>query len=29
MSDKLLEGHTLEFYQWERGDPKEVHHAHW
>jgi len=23
MSDKLLEGHTLEFYQWERGDPKE------
>jgi len=24
MSDKLLEGRTLEFYQWERGDPKEV-----
>merc|ERR1740136_283155 len=24
MSEKLLEGHTLEFYQWERGDPKEV-----
>ena len=23
MSDKLLEGHTLEFYQWEK-DPKEV-----
>ena len=23
MSDKLLDGRTLEFYQWERGDPKE------
>jgi heme oxygenase len=23
MADKLLEGRTLEFYQWERGDPKE------
>lgn len=23
MADKLLDGRTLEFYQWERGDPKE------
>ena len=23
MSDKLLGGRTLEFYQWERGDPKD------